>query len=72
MRELTMNELDQVSGGDIGDAATLWGAVVGLGTVAYGSSWATVGALAAIGMSPLVAFAMVGLAFAGGYQLLQD
>ena len=72
MRELTTEELDAVSGGDISDALSLWGTGLVLGTVSYGSSWGTVSALVAFGVSPVTALAMVGLAFAGGYQLFQE
>ena len=72
MRELTMDELEQVSGGDIWDALPIWGTAMGIGTVTYGSSWGAVAALTAFGIAPLAALTMVGLAFYGGYQAAQD
>ena len=72
MRELTMDELDEVSGGTIWDALPIWGTAMGIGTVTYGSSWGAVAALAAFGVAPVAALAMVGLAFYGGYQAVQD
>lgn len=72
MRELTMEELDVVSGGDLWDALPVWGTALGIGTVTYGSSWGAVAALTAFGVAPIAALAMVGLAFYGGYQVMQE
>lgn len=72
MRELTMDELDDVSGGGISETTLSWGTALAIGTATYGTSWGTVAALTAIGYAPVTALAMVGLAFYGGYQLLQD
>jgi len=72
MRELTMDELEEVSGASWSDAASAWGTGAVLGAATYGSTWATIGALTAIVGSPIVATAMIGLAFYGGYQVMQD
>ena len=72
MRELTLTELDDVSGAGWTQALGAWGTAAYVGTSTFGTSWATVGALTAIGISPVSALAMVGLAFYGGYQLLQE
>lgn len=72
MRELTLTELDQVSGAGITDALKYWGAGAAIGQITYGGSWGTIAALTAFGLSPLAATAMVGLAFAGGVAYLSD
>lgn len=72
MRELTSDELEQVSGAGLSEAATAWATALGIGSVTYGSSWGTVAALTALGVASVAALTMVGLAFYGGYQLLQD
>ena len=72
MRELTMDELEQVSGAGWPDSLAAWGTLAYIGNATYGGTWATITALTAITGSAVVATAMVGLAFYGGYQLLQD
>jgi len=72
MRELTLTELDQVGGGDFTDSLKYWGAVAAIGQISFGSSWGTIAALTAFGLSPLAAPTMVGLAFAGGVAYLSN
>jgi len=72
MRELTMDELEEVSGAGWGDALAAFGTAAYIGNATYGASWATIGVLTAVTGSAVVATAMVGLAFFGGYQILQD
>jgi len=72
MRELTVNELEEVSGAGISDALAYWGAAAAIGQFSYGTSWGTIAALAAIGFSPIAVTAVVGLALAGGYAYLSD
>ncbi len=72
MRELTMDELEEVSGGNVAEALGLWGAAAYIGNSAYGGTWATIGLMTAAGISPIVALGMVGLALGGGYVLLRD
>lgn len=72
MRELTIDELDVVSGGGLAETTFSWGTAFAIGSATYGSTWGTVAALTAMGMAPVAALAMVGLAFYGGYQALQD
>lgn len=69
MKELTVSEIQEVSGGELGAAggAALVG---GLGVAKFGTGWASMGAAAAFGASPLVVLAMAGLAFYAGYRLL--
>jgi len=72
MRELNIEEIEQVSGGTLTEALGLWGVSMAIGSASYGSGWGAVAGLIAIGTSPITALAMVGLAAAGGYMLLQD
>ncbi len=72
MRELTINEMEEVSGAGITDALKYWGAGAAIGQISYGGTWGTIAALTAFGLSPVAATAMVGLAFAGGYAYLND
>ncbi len=69
MKELTVSEIQEVSGGDL-DSAGSAALVGGLGLAKFGTGWASMGAAAAIGASPLVVLAMAGLAFYAGYKLL--
>ena len=71
MRELTMDELGEVSGAGYAEAGFSWGLAAAIGQVTYGSTWGTVLVLAAFG-SPIAATTMIGLALTGGYLLLQD
>ena len=72
MRELTINELEEVSGAGISDALKYWGAAAAMGQITFGGTWGTIAALTAFGLSPVAATAMVGLAFARGYAYLSD
>ena len=72
MRELTITELDEVSGAGWTETLAAWGTAAYLGSTTYGSSWGTKAVLSAVTGSAVVATAMVGLAFYGGYQILQD
>ena len=72
MRELTINELEEVNGAGISDALKYWGAAAAMGQITFGGTWGTIAALTAFGLSPVAATAMVGLAFAGGYAYLSD
>jgi len=68
MRELTLDELDEVSGGGTTESVIAFSSAAALSQAVFGSSWATMGAVAAFGASPIVATAAVGLAIYGGYQ----
>lgn len=72
MRELTMVELEEVSGAGMADSLKYWGAAAALGQITFGGTWGTIAALTAFGLSPVAATAMIGLAFAGGYVYLND
>ncbi len=70
MREITIEELDLVSGGGPGEAAASAGLAAGIGTLALGGAgWGSLGVAAAFAMSPLAVVAVVGLAAYTGYQL---
>lgn len=71
MRELTMDELGEVSGGDIGDAIKYWGAGAALAQGVFGSGWASMIAVSALGASPIGLLGVSILTVAGGYQLLR-
>ena len=70
MRELTINELDEVSGGDIGDAIKYWGAAAAVAQGVFGTGWASMAAVAALA-SPIGLTAILGLSAVGGYVLLK-
>ena len=68
MRDITMDEIDQVSGADTGTGIAAFGAAGAIGMAAFGSGWGAVGAGLAFAVSPIAVGAMVGLALYGGYQ----
>jgi hypothetical protein len=72
MRELNVNEIEQVNGGGTGEAAGAFGAAAGIGAAAFGSSWGSVGVGVAFAVSPIAVGAMVGLSLYAGYQLMKS
>ena len=70
MKELTVSEIQEVSGGTIGEAATGFGMAMGIGGAAFGTKLAGITVAAAFSVSPIAALAMVGIAFYSGYKLL--
>jgi hypothetical protein len=48
-----MDELAEVSGGNIGDAIKYWGAPAALAQGVFGSGWASKIAVSALGVSPI-------------------
>lgn len=70
MKELTVSEIQEVSGGTIGESATGFAMAMGIGGAAFGSKLAGITVAAAFAMSPLATFAMLGIAFYSGYKLL--
>ena len=72
MRELTSEELEQVSGAGTTESVLAISTAVGLANSTFGGSWATMAAVSAFGASPIVATAIVGLALYGGYQWFTD
>jgi hypothetical protein len=69
MKELTMSEIQEVSGGELETAGSA-ALIGGIGLAKFGSGWASMGVAAAFAGSPLVVLAMAGLAFYAGYKLL--
>lgn len=72
MRELSMVEVEQVSGGAFLDAAPYFTTAVGIATYTFGSTWATTAVAAALAISPISVAAIAGLSLAGGYMAWQD
>ena len=72
MRELTMNEVDFVSGGDVATGGAAMAGAAGIGAAAFGASWGSVGVGIAFAVSPLAVVAMVGLGLFAGYEFLQE
>ena len=71
MRELTMDELGEVSGGNIADAAKYWGSAAVLAQGVFGSGWASMAAVSALGVSPIGLLGIGILTVAGGYQVFR-
>lgn len=68
MRDMTMDEIDQVGGADAASGLASFAAAGGIGLAAFGTSWGSVGVGLAFAVSPIAVGAMVGLALYGGYQ----
>lgn len=71
MKELTMSEIQEVSGGDASEAAASLGIAMGIGGAAFGSKVGTIALATAFSISPLAVFAMAGLAIYAGYRLVR-
>lgn len=73
MRELSMLEIEQVSGGrlHLERGVPYFAAAMTLGQLAYGSGWALAAVGTAAGM-PIVLGAIVGLSVAGGFVSMFD
>lgn len=69
MKELTVNEIQQVSGGEPAGAAAVMGMAMGVGGAVFGKAAVGITVSAAFAMSPLGVFAVLGLAFYSGYLL---
>jgi len=72
IQELTVSEIDQVSGAGTATALTAGGAIAvaaKIGALTYGSGWATVGVGAAFGAAPVAVIGMVLLTGYAGYSL---
>jgi len=68
MRELTIEDVEQVNGSGILEGLALIGTGITLATV---SGIAALGIRTAFAASPIVAAAALALTFAGGWQLMQ-
>lgn len=70
MKELTVSEIQEVSGGTLADSAKIFGYGIGLGATVFGTKVGTIGVAAAFISAPLASMAMLGIAFYAGYKLL--
>ena len=70
MRELSLEEVDQVNGGMVLDAAPYFTAMITIGATTFGSVWGGVAVGAAVALAPFAVGAMAGLAFLGGAALM--
>jgi hypothetical protein len=71
MKELTVSEIQEVSGGDFAETAAIFSSGVGLGATAFGTKVGTIGVVAAFTAAPIVSVAMLGIAFYAGYRLVK-
>jgi hypothetical protein len=71
MKELTVSEIQEVSGGDFAESTAIFSSGVGLGFTAFGTKVGTIGVVAAFTAAPIVSVAMLGIAFYAGYKLLK-
>ena len=82
MRALTQNEVQQISGGSVGeqdkpskmkdDGSVAIGLAGTIGALTFGSGWAGVGVAAAVAASPVAVVAMAGLAAYGAYSFVSS
>ncbi|MFB9240160.1 hypothetical protein IV454_21830 [Massilia antarctica] len=70
MQELSLNEVELVSGGDAKESAAAFGLGGVIATAAFTSSWGTMAVGAAIAMSPLSVVAIAACAGYAGWRLL--
>jgi len=71
MKQLNVNEIQEINGGGFSEAAGAFGTAAGIGAAAFGSSWGSVGVGLAFAVSPIAVGAMVGLSLYAGYQLMK-
>lgn len=69
MKELTVSEIQEVSGGDATEAAASLGIAMGIGGAVFGSKVGTIALATAFSISPIAVFAMAGLSLYAGYRL---
>lgn len=69
MRELSMEEVGQVNGGMILDAAPFFTAMITIGATTFGSTWGAVAVGTAVAVAPFAVGAMAGLSVLGGVAL---
>ncbi|MBY0416734.1 MAG: hypothetical protein K2W88_01565 [Pararheinheimera sp.] len=72
MQELTFEQVEEVSGGDMSQAAAAGGMAAGIGLATFGSGWATMGVGAAFAISPIGVVAVVALAAVAGWQMMEQ
>ena len=71
MRDLDFEQTQNVQVAGFGEGGAAAGLALGIGGATFGSSFGTIGVVAAFGAAPIAAGAMVALAFYAGYQMLQ-
>ena len=71
MEDLSVKEIDSVSGGTIKEGAKLFALAGGIGAAAYGVSWGSVAVGVAFAASPIAFVAMVGVAGYAGYRFMK-
>jgi hypothetical protein len=69
MRELSMEEVGQVNGGMVLDAAPFFTTMVAIGVSTFGSTWGAAIVGSAILAAPIAVGTMAGLSFLGGVAL---
>ncbi|MBT3206121.1 MAG: hypothetical protein HOM14_03030 [Gammaproteobacteria bacterium] len=69
MRELTMDEISEVSAAGMAKGAASIGLASGIGAAAFGASWGSVAVGLATAVSPIAVLAIVTLTFYGGYSM---
>ena len=69
MHELSINEIDMVSGAGPKEAGAVVGVTAAIGTAAFGAGWGTLAVGAAFVASPVAVIAVVALAAYAGYEL---
>lgn len=69
MRELSMEEVGQVNGGMMLDAAPFFTAMITIGATTFGSTWGAVAVGTAVAVAPFAVGAMAGLSVLGGVAL---
>lgn len=71
IQEMTSDEIDCVSGADLGASAKALGLAGTIGVAAYGSGWGALAVGAAFAAAPIAVIAMVGLGGYAGYLMLR-
>lgn len=71
MHELTLEQVEQVSGGTMPESAAAFGLAVVIGNASFGSGFGLVGAGLAFASAPFAVGAMLGLAFYAGFRLFR-
>jgi hypothetical protein len=69
MRELSVVEVNEVSGGMMLDSAKYFTASAGIGMAVFGPAWGGVSVGVAIAVAPIAVGAMAAFAFFGGIAL---
>ncbi len=70
MRELTSEQVEQVSGGAVPESAAAFGLALVIGNASFGSGFGLVSVGLAFASAPLAVSAMLGLAFVFRLQMI--